>query len=142
MFTRIAVTFLLLAVLSTGTCQILRGAEHPDFAVDLGNGYKLVRANEYEIFVSDDTDRVVVPGKITAYAIKEGVVVGHVQMPDWTDAEALELHSDVVEGYFLIDLSARTQSLGLTRDCLKTKLKDYGIDYIPELSVPRRTPSN
>jgi hypothetical protein len=114
------------------------GAEHSDYAIALGNGYELVRANSHETFVSNREQRVVVPGKVIQYAVVGDLVVGQVKMPDWDDKGANEMFADVVEGYFLLDTKLQTHSLGLTMPCLRDKLLQRGIKKLPPLHEPRR----
>jgi hypothetical protein len=133
------------AVLSVvGTAGLLAGTEsfgqdHSDFAIDLGSGYELVRANAHEVFISNRQNQVVVPGKVIEYAVAGGFVIGQVKMPDWPDEEAKKMFADVVEGYFLIDMTAQTQSLGMTLTCLRETLLKKGIKNMPSMREPTRS---
>jgi hypothetical protein len=114
------------------------GQDHSDFAIDLGRGYELVRANAHEVFISNLQGQVVVPGKVVEYAMAQGLVIGRVKMPDWTDEDAKKMFVDVVEGYFLLDTASQTQSLGLTFSCLREALQAKGVKEIPTMREPAR----
>lgn len=114
------------------------GAEHPDYAIELANGYELVRANQHEVFISDAMQRVIVPGKVVEYAVVGDVVVGRVTMPDWPDQDAKSLFDNVVEGYFLLNTASQERALGLTSAGLHEALREVGIQQIPTLVAPKR----
>lgn len=111
--------------------------EHPDFSFDLGNGYRMVRANDKETYITYEQS-VPIPGKIVQYAVVGDLVVGNVKKPDWPEKEAEGLLADVVEGYFLLDMRARTQSLGLTLSDLRSALQARGVTEVPPMQEPVR----
>jgi hypothetical protein len=121
----------MLALLCAVSC------EHPDFSFDLGNGYRMVRANDKETYITYEQS-VPVPGKIVQYAVVGDLVVGNVKKPDWPEKEAEGLLADVVEGYFLLDMRARTQSLGLTLSDLRSALQARGVTEVPAMQEPVR----
>jgi len=127
----------LLCCLQFAAARMARCAEQGDYAVSLGHGYELVRANSHEIFISDSSQHVIIPGKISKYAIVKRWVVGYVGIPDWNDPEAKKLFSDVTEGYFLLDTSTNKVLLGLTAENLTKELNKRGISTQPTLEAPR-----
>lgn len=125
----------LMAVVLALLCAV--SCEHPDFSFDLGNGYRMVRANDKETYITYEQS-VPVPGKIVQYAVVGDLVVGEVKKPDWPEKEAEGLLADVVEGYFLVDTRARTRSLGLTLPELRSTLQARGVTDVPVMQEPVR----
>jgi hypothetical protein len=137
MRTQLATCMVVCLLTAVGVLAV--AAEHTDYAIGLGGGYQLVRANEHEVFISDAQQHVVVPGRITKYAMSGSIVVGFVRVPDWPDQKSNGLFPDVVEGYFLLNTETNARSSGLTLEQLKSELQRYGVTDVPAMKVPCRS---
>jgi hypothetical protein len=85
-----------------------------DYAIQLPNGFELVRANEHEISISRPDGLVVVPGKIEKYAVIGKWVTGFAQFADWPNDPARNTEG-VQRGYFTVDTETGNVRLGLTK---------------------------
>jgi hypothetical protein len=124
-----------------------------DYAIDLPNGYRLVRTNSDNILIFEpDTedyrnstaysrrtihdgdrtyhDSVVVPSKIVAIGSKDELVYGIVEIsPHPEGMEPTE------PGYFVLDTHTGDGVLGMGEKAFQEKLKELGIVGTPSLTT-------
>jgi hypothetical protein len=107
-----------------------------DYAVDLPNGYRLVRTNASSIqifwpenFSGHAYSGLAVPPKIVAIGSTEKLVYGIVETSPHSENAHL-----TVPGYFVLDTSNGNAVLGLDEQGFKEKLKQLGIASTPSLT--------
>ena len=109
-----------------------------DFEVELKPGYKLVRTNADEIYVTGNLVEGhefhdgfwAIPPKITGLAIKGDLIVGTVESP------SKDSRNKAMNGYFILDTEQAKAKLGLDFDTWKHSLVVYGISKPPKLKNP------
>ncbi|GAA5787290.1 hypothetical protein YWS52_36180 [Chitiniphilus shinanonensis] len=85
-----------------------------DYALDVGSGYSLERANEDEIYLVDANRKSVVPGKVIELGIAGDVVYGYVAKQSWRVPDEV-LSADVVVGFFWLDTRTNQVRRGLSK---------------------------
>ena len=105
-----------------------------DYAIELPNGYSLVRVSADPLVLANPSRQVVVAPSGTHYAVQGDLVVGAVSphaegSPPATPA-----------GYFLIDTAEGSVMAGLTQQQLISELRRRNVD-LPRLREPRRRQS-
>jgi len=114
------------------------GLQAQDYRISLPNGYDLVRANAYEVFITRrETRIVIISGEITEYGVVDHIVAGHLRIPRQPGTNVKKDYPDVVEGYFVLDTSKQTASMGLSQDCMLKHLMGLGFKSPPQLAKPK-----
>jgi hypothetical protein len=108
-----------------------------DYAVELANGYQLVRTNASTIMIwspEGASRRCMVPPKITRIGWKDDLVYGQVETDPSSDPGFRQ-----AEGFFVLNTRDGSVSIGLTKDEYLAALRELGIREEPRLARPSRS---
>ena len=122
----------------TMACLLLPGCRHPDYTVDLPNGYSLVRANPHDISICGSFFQAI-PPRIALIGVRGDLVFGLVEDSGdkRLDASVNDMYGKT-RGYFLLNTITHKVQLGLKKEAWIRTLKDNGIDGEPRMGKPSR----
>jgi hypothetical protein len=125
-------------------CSYVQG----DYAVDLPNGYSLVRSNSSDIAIFGPPELYssrVVPPLIVSIGVHENLVFGKVgdSQDLWLRgqddlAKAEKAEQEKARGYFLLNTKTHAVKRGLIKEGWLDALKEQGVDSEPALKKPNR----
>ncbi len=121
---------------------------HPDYDVDLPNGYLLVRSNSYDIAIFGPKGlglHRVIPPLIVSIGVKDEFVFGIVADPSEPSfqekterAIAERAIREKARGYFLLNTKTHKVQVGLTKEAWLAALEKNGLQGEPKMRKPSR----
>jgi len=116
---------------------------HPDYVVELPNGYRLARTESHDISIAApegcyDLPGQPVPPEIIRLNVEGDVVFGQIRRnPELRYIGEFEVPA-LIDGNFIFDTTTGKLEIGLDRESWLAALKQHGIDKDPSLEKPSR----
>lgn len=105
-----------------------------DYAIELPNGYELVRFNGLETGIVAPGGRLVINPTVREYAVLGDLVVGNADVPERLEGQPAPFRT--AAGYFVLNTDSGEIADGLTDEAWRAKLAELGIGDEPKLNRP------